>query len=167
MASPPRIGTPRVGGQRSGITKSTPRLDAATKWLSEIAGTTEIDLGGISDASWLKITYGLEARGRPVLLVTPYMQGRAVAAGQRYLRGTRAPTRDAFWREIELEMKGVISERIANAGGDLASVWASKPLTKRYAAWKRKNYPGKPMGQLTGDLLKELRSTRPFVTRRK
>jgi len=61
----------------------------------------------------------------------------------------------------------VISERIANAGGDLASVWASKPLTKRYAAWKRKNYPGKPMGQLTGDLLKELRSTRPFVTRRK
>lgn len=167
MASPPRVGTPRVGGPRSGAQVSTPRLDATAKWLGEIAGTTAIDLGGVSELSQIKIQYGLEARGRPVLLVTPYMQGRAVAAGQRYVGSTRAPTKADFWRVVEDEIKGVVIERIANAGGDLAAVWSSKPLTKRYAAWKRKNYPGKPMGQLTGQLLSELRSTRSFVARRK
>lgn len=167
MASPSRVGTPRVGGPRSGVQVSTPRLDATAKWLGEIAGTTAIDLGGVSELSQIKIQYGLEARGRPVLLVTPYMQGRAVAAGQRYVGSTRAPTKADFWRAVEDEIKGVVIERIANAGGDLAAVWASKPLTKRYAQWKRANYPGKPMGQLTGQLLSELRSTRSFVARRK
>lgn len=167
MASPPRVGTPRIGGARNGVTVSTPRLDATAKWLNEVAGVTEIELGGLDDASVLKIRYGLEARGRPVLLVTPYMQGRAISAGQRYVGSTRAPTKDGFWREVELEIKGVVTERIANAGGDLASVWASKPLTKRYAAWKRENYPGKPMGQLTGALLRDLRSTGAFALARR
>lgn len=141
------------------MTKSTPRLDATAKWLTEVQGVTSVELIGLSQESVRKIAFGLEGRGRPVTLVTPYMIARMIQRAQSFVRNESRPTRDAFWRVIESEAKGVIIERVANAGGDLASVWASKPLKPDYAAWKRKNYPGKPMGQLTGALLTDLRKT--------
>ncbi len=161
MASLPTTGSSRTGASRTGtVTKSTPRLDAVAKWLASVQGVHTVDLIGISEESRRKIAFGLEAHGRPVTQVTPYMVARLVERARSFVASEARPTKDAFWRVIDREALGVIIERIANAGGDLASVWASRPLTREYAARKRRLYPGKPMGQASGKLLADLRSQR-------
>jgi hypothetical protein len=156
----PTTGASRTGAPRTGtrVQASTPRLDAAAKWLASIQGVHTVDLIGISQESRDKIAYGLEAHGRPVTPVTPYMIGRLVARAQSYLQNETRPTKDSFWRAVDREALGVIIERVANAGGDLRAVWASKPLDPEYARRKAKLYPGKPMGQASGALLSNLRS---------
>lgn len=152
----------RIGAPRAGVTVSTPQLDRFKKWLDEVGGVTQFDLGGIAPESQKKIQYGLEAHGRPVVAVTPYLTGRAIQGGQRALRGAR-PTVHAFWHEVEREVIGVIRERVANAGGDLRARWAANPLSREYARQKARRYPGRPMGQASGALLRDLRSERAFV----
>ncbi len=158
----PTTGASRTGAARTGsrVTTSTPRLDATAKWLAAVQGVHTVDLIGITQESRDKIAYGLEGRGRPVTQVTPYMIARIVDRARSWIGGESRPTKDAFWRVVDREALGVIIERIANAGGDLRAVWASKPLDPDYARRKAKLYPGKPMGQASGDLLSDLRSTR-------
>ena len=165
MASPPRTGTPRTGASRSGggVTRSTPRLDAAAKWLASVSSVHTVDLGGLSELSQTKIAHGLEKHGRPVTRVTAYMIGRMVDRAQSWLRGENNPTKAAFWSTLDAEALGVICERIANGGGDLASVWAANPLTRPYARWKARKYPGKRMGEASGALLRHLRSAGAFA----
>lgn len=158
----PSIGMPRTG-QRGGVTRSTPALDATKKWLDSISGVHTVDLGGISAESQRKITYGLERRGRPVTKVTAYMVGRMVSRGQRWLAGVARPTKAAFWDVIDGEALGVIRERLANAGGDLSGEWAKNPLNPEYAKEKARRYPGRPMGQRTGALLRDVRSAGAFA----
>lgn len=169
MAVPPADGggggSPRSGASRSGVTRQTPQLDAMLKWLNEVASTRVFDLGGVSDLSREKIAYGLEAHGRPVLKVTPYMTKRVVETAQKYIAKTTKPSKVAFWDEVEKTALAVVIERIANAGGDLKSEWANHPLSPAYKAAKAKKYPGKPMGQASGKLLGDLRSTRAFSVR--
>lgn len=160
----PRTGAPRTGtGASSAVNASTPKLDAITKWLDQVSGVHTVDLGGISALSQTKIAHGLEKHGRPVTKVNSYMIGRLVARAQSWLASTSRPTKDSFWNAVDAEAKGVVIERIANAGGDLRAEWASHPLTKPYARAKAKRYPGKPMGQASGDLLSDLRSTGSFA----
>lgn len=160
-----RVGAPRVGVRGTNVTRNTPRFDAITKWLNEVSGVHQFDLGGISEQAQEKILYGLEKHGRPVTRVTPYMTSRTVEAGQRYLARTNKPTKNEFWAEVEKSALGVMIERIANAGGDLRSTWAAHPLTAAYREQKAKKYPGKPMGQASGKLLSEMRSTRAFAVK--
>lgn len=158
----PTIGAPRTG-QRGGVTRSTPTLDATAKWLDQIAGIHTVDLGGLSEQSRAKIAYGLEARGRPVTRVNAYMIGRMVTRAQQWLAAIKRPTKAQFLDVLDGEALGVVRERLANAGGDLAGVWAANPLDPDYAREKRRTHPGKPMGQRTGALLREVRSTGAFA----
>lgn len=161
----PTIGASRTGAPRTGtgVTRSTPTLDATAKWLAQISGVHTVDLGGISEESRRKIAYGLEARGRPVTKVTPYMVGRMVTRAQRWLGTVARPTKDAFWDVVDGEALGVIRERLAGAGGDLAGEWAAHPLTPAYAKEKARTHPGRPMGQRTGALLRDVRSAGAFA----
>lgn len=161
----PSIGAPRTG-QPQNVRRATPQLDATAKWLDAIGGIHTIDLGGIAELSQKKIRYGLEAHGRPVTKVTPYLVGRLVTRGQRWLATTPRPSRAAWWDTIEREALGVLIERVANAGGDLAGAWSSHPLTPAYARQKARRHPGKPMGQATGALLRDLRSAGAFAVTR-
>jgi hypothetical protein len=43
------------------------------------------------------------------------------------------------------------------------AVWAAHPLTAEYRKAKAKKYPGKPMGQASGALLRDVRSTQAFA----
>ena len=159
------IGRPRIGMRQQG--QSAQKLSMTASWFGEVAAVRQLDLGGVSDLAQKKIAFGLEKRGRPVLRVTPYLRGRLLAAAQRYLASGGRLTRAGFLDAIEREALGVVTERIANAGADLRSVWAAHPLSPAYRRWKARKYPGKPMGQLTGRLLSELRSTRAFVVTRR
>lgn len=165
--SPARTGAPRLGQSRtgggSGVNRSTPQLDATAKWLNEISGVHTVDIGGISALSHTKIKHGLEKHGRPVTKVTAYMVGRLIDRAQRWLKSVSRPTKAAFWDTIDAEAMGVIVERIANAGGDLATQWAAHPLKPAYREWKSIKYPGKPMGQASGALLRDLRSSGAFA----
>lgn len=167
MPPPDGGGGGGIGARRSGMTRNTPQLDAVVKWLNELESTKVFDVGGISELSQTKIKYGLEKYGRPVTKVTPYMKQRAVKAAQSYLEKTRRPTKSEFWNEVEKATLGVVIERIANAGGDLKSVWASHPLSPEYKARKAQQYPGKPMGQASGKLLSDLRSSKAFAVKSK
>lgn len=157
----PAIGAPRTG--QRGVTRSTPTLDATAKWLADLQGTHTVDLGGISELSRKKIAFGLEAHGRPVTKVTPYLIARLTTRGQRWLGQTARPTRAQWWQVIDAEALGVVIERLNTAGGDLSGEWASHPLTPAYAAQKARRYPGKPMGQATGALLRDVRSAGAFA----
>lgn len=159
----PRTGAPRTGTGASQVNASTPKLDAVAKWLDSVSGVHTVDVGGISALSQTKIVHGLEKHGRPVTRVNSYMVARLIDRAQSWLRSTQRPTKAAFWDAIDSEALGVIRERIANGGGDLRAEWAQHPLTKPYARWKAKNHPGKPMGQASGALLSDLRSTGAFA----
>lgn len=159
----PRTGAPRTGTGASAVTASTPRLDALTKWLDSVSAVHTVDLGGLSELSRTKIEHGLEKHGRPVTKVNAYLIGRLVQRAQSWVRNTERPTKAAFWDAIDAEALGVIRERVANAGGDLRAEWAAHPLTRPYARQKARKYPGKPMGQASGALLSDLRSTGAFA----
>ena len=76
----------RTGG--ANVTRNTPALDATIKWLEQVGGVHGLDLGGISAESQIKIAHGLEAHGRPVTKVNPYMVARMVQRAQRWLAAT-------------------------------------------------------------------------------
>lgn len=50
-------------------------------------------------------------------------------------------------------------QQFSKVGGHTGARWA--PLSPRYAAWKARHYPGKPILQLSGDL-KDSLTKRPF-----
>lgn len=58
------------------------------------------------------------------------------------------------WPEIELQFFRAELEQFSSIGARGGSQWA--PLSKGYAKWKAKKYPGKPILQRTGRLLRSL-----------
>lgn len=58
------------------------------------------------------------------------------------------------WPEIELQFFRAELEQFSSEGARGGARW--QPLSARYAKWKAKRYPGKPILQRTGRLLRSL-----------
>jgi len=57
------------------------------------------------------------------------------------------------WLVIRNDLRNVVwKQQFETEGGYAGSGW--EPLSDKYAAWKEKHYPGKPILQLTGQLKK-------------
>jgi RNA:NAD 2'-phosphotransferase (TPT1/KptA family) len=143
-----------------GSLQKSERLKA---WLKKVASINEVQIGGISDLSQKKIAFGLEKYGRPVTLANSHMKRYVTKKLKEQFNIDNLPTKEQFINALEGHVLEVVIDRIQNAGGDLSATWSAHPLTKKYAAYKRKKWGARPMGQASRVLLRELQKRKAFA----
>ena len=60
----------------------------------------------------------------------------------------------SVWSEVQVDFHEIERQQFKSEGGRGGGSWP--PLSLRYALWKQRKYPGKPILNLTGELSRQL-----------